>query len=122
MALNRRRLAKHACDLQLLARAKRAVRNRKIRSAPKDLIRALVDVARAVIKGQILLSPSQLGAVRRHKKNLKKVVKPKTNIKTLKRTFQVGGFLPAILAPVLKLAGPLLGGLLGSLGGGGGRD
>ena len=118
MGLNKRRLARHASDLQLLARAKKVVRNKKIKTAPKDLILALVDVARAIIKGEISLSPTQLGAVRRHKNTLKKVTKPRATVKTLRRTFQTGGLLPAILGPVLKIAAPLIGGLLGSLGGG----
>jgi hypothetical protein len=116
-----KRVKKHATDLQLLARAKRAIRNRKIKSASKELIMALVDLAKAMIKGEVSMTPFQLAAVRRHKNNFRAVVKPKTPVNKLKKTFQVGGFLPALLGPILKVAGPLIGGLLGGLGGGRGH-
>jgi hypothetical protein len=107
-----KRVKKHASDLQLLARAKRVLRNRKSRAASKELIMALVDLAKTLIKGEVSMTPNQLAAVRRHKSNFKKVVKPRASVKTLKKTFQIGGFLPALLGPILKIAGPLLGGLL----------
>jgi hypothetical protein len=115
------RVKKHASDLQLLARAKRALRNRSIRNAPRDLIMSLVDLAKAIIKGELSMSSTQLKAVRRHKKNFRKVVKPKVSVKTLKKTFQTGGFLPALLGPALKLIGPLVVPLVGGLLGGGQR-
>lgn len=113
------RVVRHATDLRLLGRAKAAVRKRKIRDAPKDLIMALVDVAKALIKGEISLSSSQLGAVRRQKKNFLSLVRPGKALGTLKKTLQTGGFLSALLGPILKIAGPLLGGLFGGIGGGG---
>jgi hypothetical protein len=111
-----KRVKKHASDLQHLARAKRVLRNRKIRMAPKELIMALVDLAKTLIKGEVSMTANQLAAVRRHKESFRKVVKPNTKVQTLKKTFQTGGFLPALLGPILKVAGPLLGGLLGGFG------
>jgi hypothetical protein len=111
------RLSRHARDLQTLADASPAVRRRIISQAPNDLLLALVDAARRLLKGDVSLTPTQLGAVRRHKKNFRKVIAPRTTARQLRKVYQTGGFLPALLGPILKVGLPLLNGILGGLGG-----
>ena len=107
------RLARHARDLQALADATPATRRRIISQAPTDLLMALVDCARRLLKGEVSLTSTQLGAVRRHKNNFRKVAAPRTPLRELRKVYQIGGFLPALLGPILKVGLPLLTGLLG---------
>ena len=107
------RISRHATDLQYLARVNRAVRNRKISEASTDLIQALVDAAKALIKGKISLTGTQLRRARLHEANFKKLIKPNASVTQRKKTLQTGGFLPAILGPLLKVGLPLVGSLLG---------
>jgi hypothetical protein len=111
------RLSRHARDLQLLADASPIVRRRIISQAPNDLLLALVDAAKRLLKGDVSLTPLQLGAVRRHKKNFRKVIAPRTTPRQLRKVYQTGGFLPALLGPILKVGLPLLNGILGGLSG-----
>jgi hypothetical protein len=107
------RLSRHAYDLQLLAKASPKARRKIINVATDDFILALVDAAKKLIKGEISLTPRQLSSVRRHRKHFEKVTKPRVNVKEVKKTCQVGGFLPALLGPLLKIGLPILSGVLG---------
>ena len=112
------RLGRHIRDLELMSSASTQARRRIITQASDDLILALVDAAKMVIKGKVALSPNQLRAVRRHKQDFQKVIKPRTSIRQLKKVYQVGGFVPALLGPLLKIGLPIISGVLGGLGGG----
>lgn len=113
------RLARHARDLQALADATPATRRRIISQAPNDLLMALVECARRLLKGEVSLTSTQLGAVRRHKKSFRKVAAPRTSIRDVRKVCQTGGFLPALLGPILKIGLPLLTGLFGGQSGNG---
>lgn len=113
------RVRKHAHALETLAKAKREKRNRMVREATSELIFTLVDLAKMIIRGDITLTPLQLSTVRRHKANFKKLVSKSTGVRGKRNVIQKGGFLPALLGPVLKLGLPLLGNLLGGVLGGG---
>lgn len=113
--LSSARVARHGTTLSLLRRAKASVRNKKIKSAPKDLIMALVDVAKALIKGEISMSGRQLSAVKRNERNFRNLVNPSTSVETKKKTLQKGGFLGALLGPLAKIGVPIIGKLMGGL-------
>jgi hypothetical protein len=107
------RLSRHAYNLQTLAKASPKPRRKIISQASDDFILALVDAAKKLIKGEISLTPQQLGAVRRHRHHFEKVTKPRVNVKEVKKACQIGGFLPALLGPLLKIGLPILSGVLG---------
>ena len=107
------RVKRNERSLALLRRAKASVRKQHIKKAPKDMILALVDIAKAMIKGQVSLSPQQLGVVRRNERNFKSLVAPGKTLTAQKKILQKGGFLGALLGPLLKIGAPIIGGLLG---------
>ena len=53
-----KRVQRNATDLEYLAKAKAAVRSRMLSAASEDLILAIVDVAKALIRGKIPLTNS----------------------------------------------------------------
>jgi hypothetical protein len=97
----------------MLADASPKARRKIISQAPDDLILALVDAAKKLIKGDISLTPQQLGVVRRHRKHFEKITKPRVSVREVRKACQVGGFLPALLGPILKIGLPILSGVLG---------
>ena len=115
-----KRLQRNATDLEYLARAQSAVRSKKINGASDDLILAIVDVAKALIRGKISLTNAQLKAARERKTDLRKLTRKNVATRTKRALLeQRGDLLGVVLGPLLKgLAGPLLGSLLGGLGGG----
>ena len=97
---------KRDTELYQLTKARHERRKRTMKTASVDLILALVDAAAALMKGDILMTPRQLSAIKRHKTNFKNLTKPTANIQSLKKTLRVGGFLPAILGPLTPIVRP----------------
>ena len=89
-------------------------------AASEDLILAIVDVAKALIRGKIPLTNSQLAAARRRKAELQKLTRKNVRVNTKRALLeQEGNLLGVVLGPLIKgLAGPLIGSLLGGLTGG----
>lgn len=113
-----RRIQRNVNNLERLAKAKSHTRRRTISDASHDLIMALVDAARSLLKGHLSLTPRQLSAAKRHRRSLEKLAKQGTSLREKKRTLQTGGFIGALLGPLLKqIAVPVLGGLLGGING-----
>lgn len=113
------RIQRNAAVIIQLTRTAREIRNAALERASKDLVLALVECAKNVILGSVSLTPAQLTALRRHRKDIETLVKGKTSLRTRKRLLQKGGFLPLLIKPVLGLLGGILGG--GGLFGGGRR-
>ena len=63
---------KHFTDLEYLSRAKKAVRSPMLNRASTDLILAIVDVAKALINGEMQLTSKQLSAAKRRKVDILK--------------------------------------------------
>jgi hypothetical protein len=96
--------------LRALASASAATQRLMIADATKDLIFTLVRLARDIIKGRLSVTPTQLKRIRPYERTLKDFIGAKTLSKR-KRALQTGGFLGALLKPILGLLGnALLGG------------
>ena len=81
-----------------LHRASEVVRRTVIENAKKDLILALVDCAEAVITSPELLETPQL---RRHIHALRTLTSPSSSVGAKREILQTGGFLGALLGPLL---------------------
>ena len=79
-----------------------------IKGADKDLVDTLCECGLNVLKGRVPLTPSQKDRLRRYKSVLRRLVQKKTPIKEKKALLQTGGFLGALLGPVLGALGHLL--------------
>ena len=107
------RLRKHANTLQLLLKNKSKVNNVVIENADRDLISCLCECAFNVLKGNVPLTRPQKRRLARHKQGLRALTASKTSSKSKRKVLQTGGFLPALLAPVLSFVGPLLSKIFG---------
>lgn len=97
----------HAGVLHALAKAKPSVLKRQIQLLPSPVIKTLKRLSKNYLKGNIVLSPSQLKKVRRHKDVLRKLAKSKTSLKQSRSLLQRGGFISSLLLPLIGLFGSL---------------
>ena len=110
MNSRRERFAKLA---PLLRRLKYGVGKKRrdiIRKCDNDLICSLSECCHNVLKGNVPLTPAQKVKLRRKKHNLRKLSIKKTSIKARKKILQRGGFLGALITPILSVLGNLFNG------------
>ena len=81
-----------------------------IRKCDNDLICSLSECCHNILKGNVHLTLTQKVKLRRHKHNLRKLSLKKTSIKQRKKILQRGGFLGALITPILSVLGNLFNG------------
>ena len=105
------RVRKYADTLRSLQAVDGATRNVVMKSAKTDLILALVDCARAIIGRKVPLTLAQQRAVVGKSDDIKRLVNPRVKDVERRTILQKGGFLGALLGPIVRALLPaLLGG------------
>lgn len=96
------RMRKNAHFLSTLAKANRRQQKGIIEGASNDLIHCLCECAVNVLKGNVPLSPSQKRKLSQSKTHLRSLADKTVGTAKKKRILvQKGGFLPALIAPIL---------------------
>jgi hypothetical protein len=96
--------------LKRFKRANASTRQKMIQSCDKHTIDCFCECVMNAIKGNVPLKRNQSECLRRHKRILYKLLLKKTPVKLKKKILQTGGFLGALIAPVLSfLASKLFG-------------
>ena len=104
-----RRLQHNAPYLHVLARGSDKQRQGVIQGANKELIACLCECALNVLNGNVHLKPSEKKKLLKYKRHLRALSNKKTPaLKKKKLLRQKGGFLGALLTPVLSALGGLL--------------
>ena len=85
-------------------RAKRQL----IQKCDREFLDCVSECAKNVIKGNVPLKPAQLQRLRRERSNVRALALKKTSLKKKRRILQKGGFLGALIPPVLSVLGSLL--------------
>jgi SAM-dependent MidA family methyltransferase len=107
------RLKKHIDELKVLKKAKRKLRQNILEAADNQLIRCLCECCYNVLNGNVKLSQKQKKTLQKHKHHLRNLSAKKTSQKKRRAILvQNGGFLPALLAPILSVATTLISQLL----------
>ena len=90
-----------------------SVRSRILKNCSPDLITAICECAENILNGNVKVTENQRRRLQCHKGMLRKLRKKRQNAnkKRLLLT-QHGGFLPALMDPILGIASSLIGGLL----------
>jgi len=106
-------------NISFLRELKRApVRKRKllISAAKPDHLKCIAECAHNIVRGNVRISKVQQKKLKRHAKFIRLIAKKSFSLPKKKRLLvQRGGFLPALIAPILGIAGSLLGELIGKL-------
>ena len=87
-------------------RAKRKL----IKECDKSLIDCFCECSKNILKGNVPLKETQLKKLRREKKNLRSLALKRTSLSKKRKILQKGGFIGALLPPILSITGGLLGG------------
>ena len=72
-----------------------------LKGADKGLLKCLSECAHNVLQGNVPLGVTQKKKLKKYKKELKLLRKKTSKEKDKKKALQKGGFLPALLAPIV---------------------
>ena len=98
---------KHAVHLKMLKDANPALRRKILTFGGNELLTCICEVCKNILNANVPLTQPQMRSLRRHKHNLRKIVLKGTPKKVKTKIIQTGGFLPAILGPIISLLGGL---------------
>lgn len=106
-----RRVREFAPTLRLLNRCSESEKKVYLKSIlNKDLIHCICECAQNLLRGKVPLNRRQKSALIRRKNSLRELVKRSVSLTKKKKIIQSGGFLGALLGPIVSILGGLLGG------------
>ena len=102
--------------LKTLAHCHPSVTKRIVQGADKDLTDCLSECAHNVLAGNVPLKPAEKARLTKYKQKLRKVSSRKTSLKSRRTILQTGGFLGALIKPLLSgVLFPVITNLAGSI-------
>jgi len=102
------RVKKYLPVLKRIRRLGDKARREYVRKCDREFVDCVSECAKNVIKGNVPLTSRQMTTLRRKKYDLRALSKRKTSLKAKRKILQKGGFLSALLPPVLSVLGGLL--------------
>lgn len=96
-----KRLKKNAVILKALSKAHHGLNSTVIKGADTELIKCLCECAANLLNGNVPISSVHKSKLTRYKKGLRELAKRNTSFKKRKKILQKGGFLGALLAPIV---------------------
>ena len=102
------RLRRHASVLQTLASAKPPLQKAIIKNASNDLVNCLCECALNILKGHVPLKSRQKKLLCRHKQVLRSLAKKNISVPRKRKLIQKGGFLGALIGPLLGAVIPAI--------------
>lgn len=110
---NKSRLIRNFENLKVLRSAGPVERKHILLTARGDLIHCLIDCIHNVLNGNIELTHSQREQLKKSRGILRELVRKKVPLYKKRQIFvQKGGFLSALLGPIIGIASSALSGLL----------
>ena len=74
-----------------------------LKKCNKEFVDCVSECAKNVLRGNVPLTTNQKAKLRRNQKNLRSLAIKRTSLKKRRQILQKGGFLAALLPPVLSL-------------------
>jgi hypothetical protein len=99
-------------ELKRLCRMTAKDRKTFIKACSKDFIHCICECIKNLLKGNVPLNQRQLKTLSRHKQSLRRLALKNTSLVARKQILQKGGFLGAILQPLVTGISYLLSSLL----------
>jgi len=84
-------------------------RRQYVKKCNKQFIDCVSECAKNVFRGNVPLTKQHSTKLRRNKNNLRALSVKKTSLRKKRQIIQKGGFLRAIITPILSLLGGLIG-------------
>jgi len=104
------RLKRNFDLLRLLQQTKLKQRKLLLEGATNDLVLCICEIVDNILEDNVHMTPKQRKSLIKYKKVLRTLVNRKVAIRDKKELIanQKGGFLPAVLAPILSIAASLI--------------
>jgi len=107
------RLKKHSSLLRVLRDANPKLRKSIIENCPNDLIYCLCECIENVLNYNVKLPEKEKKKLKKSACKMRMIANRKTNVYKKRQLLkQHGGFLPALLTPIITIASGIIGGLL----------
>ena len=101
-------LRKHGEMLKFLERANPSVVKAALKTASPDLINTVCECSHNIMRLNVRLSPSQKRRLGRYKASLRALTQKTLSCKRRKHILQTGGFIGALLGPIISVFKNLL--------------
>ena len=99
-----KRLRKHAALLRTLAKAKSKTRQKLLKEhCDEDFICCMTECARNLLKGNVPLNPAQMKKLSTKRRMIRELALKKTSLKKKRKLIQSGGFIGALLGPIVSV-------------------
>src|SRR6266516_195049 len=103
-------LKKFSPYLRVLQKSSPKVRKTLLKKhCSPEFVKCICECAKNVLAGNVALSPEHKRQLKRHKLSLRKLALKRTSATAKKKIVQRGGFLGALLGPIVKVLGGLFG-------------
>lgn len=103
-----KRVKKYLPTLQLLAKCDKHTANSVVKSAKPEFLSCVSDICHNILQDRVKLSPKEKQKLFKYKQQIRKIAKKSTTQKSKRELIQKGGFLAAILGPLLgSIIGPI---------------
>lgn len=103
------RVQKHLPCWKWLLKTKGSTAKAFIKAADKNTIYGLCECCLNILKGNVFLTPAQKRRLGKYKQTLRLLAHKKTSLRVKKKALtQKGGFLGALLGPIISTVGSLL--------------
>lgn len=110
-----KRVKKFASTLHYLVNCDKHTSKSIINSAKPDLINCFSDICHNILQGKVNLSDKEKKKLAKYKSHIRKIANKKSSQQTKKVLIQKGGFISALLAPLIgSVIAPLAQGLFGT--------
>src|SRR6059036_1697100 len=105
------RLHRHASLLRALHRASPATRSNLLKKhCDREFVCCITECVRNLLKGNVPLNPAQKKKLAAKKNILRQLALKNTSIRKKRKLIQSGGFLGALLRPIISVLGGLFNG------------
>jgi len=94
--------------VRILSLATPKARKQLIQNADRETVNCVSECCMNVLKGNVPLTPKEKARLSKHRSHLHTVARKSTSLRDKKTIIQKGGFLGALLAPIVSLLGGLL--------------
>ena len=102
------RVERYLPVLKRIRRMGDKARRQYVRKCDREFVDCISECVKNVIKGNVPLTDRQKADLRRKRKDLRAVSARKTSLRAKRKIIQKGGFLTALLPPVLSVLASLL--------------
>jgi len=109
--MSMRRLRKHLPLLRVIAGSRRPKQCQSLlQHADKEFVECLCECIQNVTQGNLHIDKHRRQRLVKHKGLLRRIIDKRTGLRRKRKLLtQSGGFLPLLLAPIIGLAGSLIG-------------